>query len=521
MKLFQEEKIFESASKPFLTFLTDAQTNNAPFVTRMEAHERVVEKSDPGSVDTSCVSVLRRSKKEDLVEREWLIPFMGDDSYIGSAVLHHFGIDSRVITTNTAEGHELANKHIHTEVCYPLKGVVGDVLGFLTQEARNHSMEYVNHKYLVMLPAAGGPCRFGKYRELLRLFMDEEGFDKVPIEGPSSQEDYTDLPLPKGVNSISHKELMRLVYRGVYAADVLEDMTLRFRPYARVPEDVNELKQRKLEDLCACISHGGSLKSIHAWAEETVRAFKRIDCRDVDRYPLVLYMGEIYMRHHDPYTDFVINMLEDKGLEVIRSPVYEWLHYINEMQNLRQQRNTKISLRNFRIKDLFTSSLEWAWSKVRRRYFEYIEDRIEKPFYDIINGRHSASPSPREIISSLENGHHFHSSIEGESPLSIGLAYFFMKDRLTPHPENDSYISGIFHVGPFTCMQEGVATAKIDVMIKEYRKKKDDLLIPIVHAFFGDSPNPNLESEIAVFREQCYQKRDRLKEQHTREGSLY
>ena len=42
MKLFQEETFQERAGKPMLTLLTDAQTNNAPFVTRTEAYERVV-----------------------------------------------------------------------------------------------------------------------------------------------------------------------------------------------------------------------------------------------------------------------------------------------------------------------------------------------------------------------------------------------------------------------------------------------------------------------------------------------
>jgi predicted nucleotide-binding protein (sugar kinase/HSP70/actin superfamily) len=78
----------------------------------------------------------------------------------------------------------------------------------------------------------------------------------------------------------------------------------------------------------------------------------------------------------------------------------------------------------------------------------------------------------------------------------------------------DAYVSGIFHVGPFTCMQEGVATAKIEAMSKELRKRKPDLVFPIIHAFFGDSASSNLDSEIAVFAEQCYQKRDMLREKH-------
>ena len=112
----------------------------------------------------------------------------------------------------------------------------------------------------------------------------------------------------------------------------------------------------------------------------------------------------------------------------------------------------------------------------------------------------------------MEDNHEFHGNIEGESPLSSGIAYHLMNDLITPH--GDAYISGIFHVGPFTCMQEGVATAKIEGMAKELRKRKPDLVFPIIHAFFGDSASANLDSEIAVFTEQCYQKRQMLKERH-------
>ena len=67
-------------------------------------------------------------------------------------------------------------------------------------------------------------------------------------------------------------------------------------------------------------------------------------------------------------------------------------------------------------------------------------------------------------------------------------------------------------------MQEGVATAKIEAMAKELRKRKPDLVFPIIHAFFGDSASSNLDSEIAVFAEQCYQKREMLKEKHGRKA---
>jgi len=51
-------------------------------------------------------------------------------------------------------------------------------------------------------------------------------------------------------------------------------------------------------------------------------------------------------------------------------------------------------------------------------------------------------------------------------------------------------------------------------MAQELREKKPDLVFPIIHAFFGDSASANLDSEIAVFVEQCYQKRDMLREKY-------
>ena len=67
-------------------------------------------------------------------------------------------------------------------------------------------------------------------------------------------------------------------------------------------------------------------------------------------------------------------------------------------------------------------------------------------------------------------------------------------------------------MGPFTCMQEGVATARIRGMLKARRKGDPGLVAPVMHASFGESPNPNLEAEIAVFREQCLLMRRSLKE---------
>ena len=508
LKIYQEEKIQQAAGKPALVLLTDAQTNNAPFVTRTEAHERVVNQTGPGKLSMDSIA-LRKYPTEHSDKRIWLIPYMGDGSFVAAAGLKRFGISGRVLPTNTERGYEIARRHIYTEVCYPLKGVVGDALGFLQQQAGRKGKKYVEDNYLVMLPTTSGPCRFGKYKELLREFMDREGFAEVPVAGPSSETDYFDVPLPSSVGSAEKMKIQQILFKGLRAADLLEDITLRFRPYAEDKQAINDLKKQRLAELEKIMESGAETAALLAWGKETVSLFERTNLQNRERFPLVLYIGEIYMRHHDPYTSNVIEKLEQKNLEMVRDPIVDWLLYVNQMSRRNSKRDIRLALRRLDFSAALREMRKFGKSFLKGRYMEHIERKLAEPFHSVLSGRH-VLPGPMEIIETLERQNEYHGNIEGESPLSTGIAYYFMNDLIESRA--DAYVSGIFHVGPFTCMQEGVATAKIEAMAEELRKVKPDLVFPIIHAFFGDSPNPNLDAEIAVFKEQCYQKRRILKE---------
>ena len=504
LKIYQEEQIHQAVNKPLLVLLTDAQTNNAPFVTRTEAHERVVGQSRPVPLD---VEKLKVHSADTYDRRIWLIPYMGDASHVAAAGLKHFGIDARVLPTNTPRGYEVARKHVSTEVCHPLKGVVGDAIGFLEEEIERTSHQFVEDSYLVMLPTTSGPCRFGKYSEVVRQFMKFEGLEKVPVVGPSSETDYIDIPLPGGMGVGDKIKMQQLLFKGIHAADLLEDVLRRFRPYAEDKDAMDALKRERLELLGRLVAKGGDVDKIVEWGHETVAAFQAMKLARHERFPLVLYVGEIYMRQHDPYTDHVIHRLEDNGLEIVRDPITDWLFYINKINLRNAKRDASLGFKDRDFRRMLSSTARMGKSVLKGRYMNQTAERIGEPFHEVLKGRH-VLPHPMEIIETLEAAHETHGSIEGESPLSTGIAYYLMHEMVQPH--GDACISGIFHVGPFTCMQEGVATAKIEAMVKEYRKKKPDLVFPIIHAFFGDSPNANLAAEIAVFREQVYQKRELL-----------
>lgn len=508
LKIYQEEKIQQAAGKPTLVLLTDAQTNNAPFVTRTEAHERVVNQTVAKKLQRERI---RRRPQINTAKQTWLIPYMGNASHIAAAGLKFFGVNSMVLPTNTQRGYEVARKHIYTEVCHPLKGVVGDAIGFLQQEIDKHGREFVEENYLVMLPTTSGPCRFGKYTELLREFLDKEGLEKVPVAGPSSETDYLDVPFPRQLSFKDKANMQAMLFRGIKAADLLEDITLRFRPYAEDKDRLEEIKKQRLDELVRIVGKGAGTADLLKWGAETVSQFKAINLRSRERFPLVLYIGEIYMRQHDPYTNNVIQQLEQQQLEMVRDPVTDWLDYVNKVNLRNSKRDLKLAIKDFDSGRAVKEIRKLAKVILKGAYMSHIEKKLAQPFHEVLAGRH-ALPKPMKIIEHLQAQHEFHGNIEGESPLSTGIAYHFMHGLIPP--KGDAYISGIFHVGPFTCMQEGVATAKIEAMAEVLRKKKPDLVFPIIHAFFGESAGANLDSEIAVFTEQCYQKRALLREKY-------
>nr|MBC8218571.1 CoA activase [Planctomycetota bacterium] len=509
LKIYQEEKIQQAAGKPTLVLLTDAQTNNAPFVTRTEAHERVVSQTKRQKLEFGKI---KRRPRGQTSGRTWLLPYMGDASHVGAAGLRCFGVDAMVLPTDTQRGYEVARRHIYTEVCQPLKGVVGDAIGFLHEQIEENGRDFVESNYLVMLPTTSGPCRFGKYSELMREFLDKEGLEKVPVAGPSAETDYFDIPFPQKLTSSEKMRMQKMLFKGIKGSDMLEDIYLRFRPYAQDKEQILELRTARLRELEKVVEAGAGIKELVAWGEETVRQFKTLGLEKHERFPIVLYIGEIYVRQHDPCTGFVIRQIEEQGLEVVRDPVSDWLDYVNKMNLRNAKRDMVLRIKQFDFRRAMETVRKVLKSTIKSKYMTYAEEKIAKPFHEVLHGRH-VLPKPMKMIETLEENHECHGNIEGESPLSTGIAYHLMNDMIKPH--GDACIAGIFHVGPFTCMQEGVATAKIEAMAKELRKKKPDLVFPIVHAFFGDSASANLDSEIAVFKEQCYQRKQMLQEVHS------
>lgn len=488
VKFYHEDEIFKRVEKPFLHLVTDAQTNNAPFVTRAEAHERVVKKATP-KTDLDLTNFVlfpngKHTKQLKLGDKLWLIPYMGEASNLGVSILKHYGIESKVIPSATPKSKEYSDRFITTEVCFPLRGVVGDVMAELEELAEKKGKKWINENIVLFLPTTAGPCRFGKYGEVIKIFLKQEEMEGISLISPSSDVGYFDIEIPEQLDSMYAKfDMLVNIFRAIKMADMTDDLIRRFRPYCINFKQFDEVCEQRWKSLQVLLTdHGASYRLLKKWVKETTEIFSKLaPSADEHSLPLVLYIGEIYTRQHDPYANFVIQRIEEERLEVIRGSIAEWLEYV-------------IYITNRRTPNFILGFVE--------KYMSFVDWRFKKIFGSHLQKRHVV-PKPQKIIEDMQESRRYHGDIMGESPLVIGTFLKFLNDELK---NNHQKVSGIFHVGPFTCMQEGVAMAKIDAIIKEELKHNPALVVPIIHAFFGESANTNLEAEIAAFREQCYLK---------------
>jgi activator of 2-hydroxyglutaryl-CoA dehydratase/predicted nucleotide-binding protein (sugar kinase/HSP70/actin superfamily) len=478
MLLFHEERIMEKSGKPHLILQTDGHSSNAQFGTRIHANHEVVKTYKTRPVNHEDFVSL--SPPVVLKQKIIGIPYMGDHSHILAATFRALGYESEVMPTQTPESRLYADKLGGTNICQPFSFQVGDSLAWLNG-LKNRGID-PELRAVIMEPMAKGPCRFGQYHVLLKKIIGENGFPCVDILSPDAERDYSNLPMKDSEIIAQAKDL----FKGVFCMDILYDALLRTRPYENVKGAALAAYRDMSQKLIALIENKADLKTLVSFMTRGRERYENLLDHRMPRKPIIAVTGEIFMRLNPHANNNSIIMLEKYGLEARLAPLSLWMEYTN-----------KASIQNFKMANHWK---KYVKAVVKKRYMQRVSRTLFEPFREYLKGR---EPHDSEhIIDHVEKDLVYDGNIQGESPLSIGEAYMFASGKLID-------ISGIYHVGPFGCMQETAATSQIQSVTRRIRQSActiNEKIIPFMDAIFGDSELSNLEAEIAVFSEKCHVK---------------
>ncbi|MFZ5981931.1 MAG: acyl-CoA dehydratase activase [Candidatus Zixiibacteriota bacterium] len=295
------------SGKPYLQLEVDEHSADAGLITRCEAFIdslRFYRYSPPVS-DFNF-----KSDHFKPFEKIIYIPNMCDHAYPIRAAMERCGLNVKILEEPDELTLEYGKKFTTGKECFPCIVTTGDMI------KKIKSPDFDHERSVFFMPGAGGPCRFGQYRQFHRMVLDDLGYSHIPIYSPHSDNGYAEF----GLNGTNFR---KTAWKGLVFVDGLMKMLHQTRPYEKNKGETEKLYYRYLNLLDRAILKDESLEAL---AVEAGRDFSRIE-RDDQPRPLVGVVGEIYLRNNRFSNNYLIEKLEQLGLEVWLATFTEWPLY--------------------------------------------------------------------------------------------------------------------------------------------------------------------------------------------------
>jgi predicted CoA-substrate-specific enzyme activase len=436
------------SGKPYLQLELDEHSADAGLITRCEAfvdslryyHFR------PPVTSFSIASDAFRP-----FEKTIYIPNMCDHAYALRAALERCGLNATVLDEPDEMTLECGKKFTTGKECFPCVITTGDMI------KRLRSSGFDKSRAVFFMPGANGPCRFGLYRQFHRMILDDLGHEDIPILSPNSENGY----LQFGLDGTAFR---KIAWSGLVFVDGLAKMLYRIHPYEVHAGETEKLYLHYLGRMDQAILRDASLKEL---AREAAIAFSRIETTS-PRRPLVGVVGEIFLRNNRFSNNYLIEKLENLGLEVWLATFTEWPLYTSYtfLRDSFAERNLKGLLKA----RLQIAVQEWLEHRLLRQFSRYVDVTHEYPVSKVLKMASRYLPL----------------DYKGEAILSIGKAMEMTRKGA----------SGIVNAMPFNCMPGTVVSA----LSKKVSEDHDG--IPWLNISYEGLRDSGEETRLEAFAEQ-------------------
>jgi len=416
-----------------------------------------------------------RTVAERLSGRTLWIPRM---TYVGArmmaAVIRSVGLDARVTPPSDERTLELGGLYASGEECYPEKVTLGDFLRVVNDR------DFDPDRTAFFMPTAEGPCRFGQYAPYLKQVLAELGYPDIPVISPTSKNSYDGL-------GEYGTDMIRQLWSGLVASDILRKMLLKSRPYETEPGAADEAFEQSMQRVERVLAEPGvkisrRLEQLLEAMTESRDLFRAVPADYSQQRPLIGVVGEIFCRLNTFSNQDAVRRIEAHGGEAWISDVTEWIWYTNWSQKALLKRDGR------------TFSLPMLAATIKNAVQRRDEHRLLKPFEEDFVGYEEPHDIYEEV---LKPGWPYlpADGALGEMVLSIGKSIYLYRKGA----------DGIVDISPFSCMNGIVSEAIYPAVSRDHDG------IPIRNFYF-DASSSNMERDLDIFMELAhgYRKRKRV-----------
>lgn len=445
----------EMAGKPFLELEIDEHGADAGMITRYEAFldslrgSKVVEKKKQKPFMPGVMS------STPLAGRTLYFPSMSDSGYAIAAASRACGIPAEVLPMQNEKDIELGRKHTSARECYPMICTTGNFLKKLFDPATDPK------KTSFFMPDHNGPCRFGQYNKFQRIIFDKLGFKDAEIISPSNETAYEDISGGKST------KFRFLAWKGFVAVDILRKLKQERKPYELIKGSTEKVYKDSLKNVVTSLEKGA--KDLPDILHQSALNFSQVPFTDGIRKPVIVIVGEIFMRDNPFCSGFLIDRLEHLGAETFIAPFSEWLSYST-------YRYTRDSL----WKSDYKGALK---SKIQEFSQNLSASKLHKAVHGFIDTERDISV--KEMLANC--GNYIHKHYDGDPALNIGSSVMLAKTG----------VSGIINFMPFSCMP-GTLVSSV-----AHKFKKDHNNLPYESIAYDGQEDTSIELRLQAFMHQA------------------
>jgi predicted nucleotide-binding protein (sugar kinase/HSP70/actin superfamily) len=415
-----------------------------------------------------------------------IIPQMNPlSSPLLAAIFESHGVPAHV--PETYVGLDLGKAHTSGKECFPCQVTLGDILYFLQQEKNRLGNRFDPHTYVLFMPGADGPCRFGMYNKFQRIILDSfPEYREVRIASLSSQETYSVGNL---IDKSRRRDFRKMGYAAVIVGDLLERLLWRVRPYERQHGSTDQFiqeAQQKMVKLFRQHARELQFKPLYEGLRLIFSEARDLIDPAIPQKPLIGMVGEIYLRTHVQANQHIIRQLEKHGGEVVNASIGEWINYTSYEKLLRVKRDFFYHLRRLDFQHIKSDLRGCLLYKADALYQQFRQKSLYRLATELVPIHQDHQIAPLDEL--LQKTGLLDFKIPGEAALSISGTLTY---------RNHGY-DGVVNVYPFSCMPGTLSSSILKPWCHNHK-------FPFMDAPCDSSSQPGREAAIRTFLYQAQQ----------------
>ncbi len=398
----QVEEILKSFGKMYTLIKIDEVNNLGAMKIRIRSLLASMKKRETEKLDGNYGIDKKLFTKNMRKDYTVLIPMMMPIHFeLLEPAVNSCGYNMHLLRECTPKTVETGLKYVNNDACYPSILVTGQMIEAL------ESGEYDVNKTALIMSQTGGGCRATNYIGFIRKALRDAGFSQVPVISLNI------VGMEKMSGFKLTPKMLEKMLKAVILGDLLQKMLYRNRPYEKKKGMSQMLFNQWMEKSKDIVSIGNN-KDFKNAIYSIVDEFEKVELDETIKKPKVGIVGEVLIKYHPFGNNFVANLLEKEGAEVVLPDFMGFVKFMlthkitfNSLLNTNKMSST-ISKIGLKLINILEKDLKIALSQSKKNYLPlgdiwHLESKV-KDILSIGNQTGEGWFLTAEMVEYIENG---------------------------------------------------------------------------------------------------------------------